>query len=139
MSGWWQTVLGVLAGLSLVYLVLLALLWRYARRHPGTVSMRDALRLLPDLVRLLRRLAADKTIPTGVRVRLVLLLVYLASPIDLVPDFLPVIGYADDAVVVALVLRSVVRHAGRDALARHWPGTPPGLILIEQLAGLTRT
>ncbi len=50
MSGWWQTVLGVLAGLSLVYFVLLALLWRYARRHPDTVSMRDALRLLPDLV-----------------------------------------------------------------------------------------
>lgn len=60
-SGWWQTVLGVLA----VWLVLLGLLWRYARRHPDTVSMRDALRLLPDLVRLLRRLAADKTIPPG--------------------------------------------------------------------------
>lgn len=86
MSGWWQTVLGVLAGLVLVYLVLLALLWRYARRHPDTVSGRDALRLLPDLVRLLRRLAADQRLPTGVRVRLVLLLVYLASPIDLVPD-----------------------------------------------------
>lgn len=48
-----------------------------------------------------------------------LLRIYLASPIDLVPDFLPVIGYADDAVVVALVLRSVVRRAGREALARH--------------------
>ncbi len=139
MSGWWQTALGVLAGLVLIYAVLLALLWRYARRHPDTVSMRDALRLLPDLVRLLRRLAADRTIPAGVRVRLVLLLVYLASPIDLVPDFLPVIGYADDAVVVALVLRSVVRRAGREALTRHWPGTPQGLTLIEQLAGLTRT
>ncbi|MEO5745680.1 MAG: hypothetical protein ABIQ53_13975 [Terracoccus sp.] len=65
----------------LVYLFFLALLWRYARRHPDTVSMRDALRVLPDLVRLLRRLAADKTVPSGVWVRLVLLLVYLASPI----------------------------------------------------------
>ncbi len=64
MSGWWQTVLGVLAGLGLVYLVLLGLLWRYARRHPDTVSLRDALRLLPDLVGLLRRLAADHTLPT---------------------------------------------------------------------------
>lgn len=139
MNGWWQTVLGVMAGLVLAYVVLLALLWRYARRHPDTVSMRDALRLLPDLVRLFRRLAADKTMPTGVRVRLVLLLVYLGSPIDLVPDFLPVIGYADDAVVVALVLRSVVRRSGREALARHWPGTAQGLTLIEQLAGITRT
>ncbi len=123
----------------LVYVVLLALLWRYARAHPDTVSMRDALRLLPDLVRLIRRLAADKTVPTGVRVRLVLLLVYLVSPIDLVPDFIPVIGYADDAVVVALVLRSVTRRAGPDALARHWPGTPQGLQLVEQLAGVPPT
>lgn len=67
-----------------------------------------------------------------------MLLVYLASPIDLVPDFLPVVGYADDAVVVALVLRSVVRSAGVDALARHWPGTPSGLAVIEQLAGIKR-
>jgi len=125
--------------LVLVYVVLLALLWRYARAHPDTVSMRDALRLLPDLVRLIRRLAADKTVPTGVRVRLVLLLVYLVSPIDLVPDFIPVIGYADDAVVVALVLRSVTRRAGPDALARHWPGTPQGLQLVEQLAGVPPT
>lgn len=137
MSGGWQAVLGALAGMALTYLVLLALLWRYARAHPDTVSMREALRLLPDLVRLLRRLAADKTLPTGVRLRLVLLLVYLASPIDLVPDFLPVIGYADDAVVVALVLRSVIRRAGREALVRHWPGTSQGLTLVERLAGIT--
>jgi len=133
---WWQTVLGVLAGLVLIYVALLLLLWRYARRHPDTVTMRDALRLLPDLLRLIHRLAADKTVPTGVRVRLVLLLVYLASPVDIIPDFVPVIGYADDAIVVALVLRSVTHHAGPDALDRHWPGTPEGLHLIKRLAGL---
>ena len=98
--------------------------------------MRSALRLLPDLPRLIRRLAADPTVPTGVRVRLALLIVYLASPIDLIPDFIPVIGYADDAVIVALVLRSVTRTAGPDALHRHWPGTPDGLRLIQQLAGV---
>ena len=72
----------------------------------------------------------------GVRVRLALLLVYLLSPIDLVPDFLPVIGYADDVVIVALVLRSVVARAGADAVERHWPGTPEGLQLMLKLAGL---
>lgn len=133
---WWQTLLGALAGLMLVYAVLLALLWRYARRHPDTVTMRDALRLLPDLLRLFRGLAADGTVPTGVRMRLVLLLVYLASPIDVIPDFVPVIGYADDALVVALVLRSVTRRAGPDALDRHWPGTPEGLRAVRRLAGL---
>lgn len=133
---WWQTLLGILAGLVLVYVGLLVLLWQYARRHPDTVTMRDALRLLPDLLRLLRRLAADRSLPTGVRVRLTLLLVYLASPIDIIPDFVPVIGYADDAIVVALALRSVTRRAGPDALDRHWPGTPDGLHLIKRLAGL---
>lgn len=133
---WWQTLLGVLAGLLLIYLLLLAWLWRDSRSHPEAVSMRGALRLLPDLLRLLRRLAADPTLPRAVRVRLVLLLVYLGSPIDLVPDFIPVLGYADDAIAVALVLRSVVRRAGPDALGRHWPGTPEGLRLIQQLAGL---
>lgn len=94
------------------------------------------MRLLPDLLRLVRRLAADPGLPGTLRIRLVMLLIYLASPIDLVPDFIPVLGYADDAIAVALVLRSVVRRAGPDALRRHWPGTPQGLALIQQLAGL---
>ncbi|WP_327434808.1 YkvA family protein [Streptomyces sp. NBC_01236] len=59
--------------------------------------------------------------------------------VDLVPDFIPVLGYADDAIVVAAVLRSVVRHAGPDALARHWPGTPDGLAAVRRLAGLPAT
>ena len=133
---WWRVLVGVLGGLALVYAVLLLLLWRYARAHPEAVSLRDALRLLPDLVRLLRRLVADGSLPRGVRVRVALLAAYLAVPFDLVPDVLPVIGYADDAVVVALVLRSVVRRAGAEALRRHWPGTPEGLALLLRLAGV---
>lgn len=133
---WWQLLLGVVAGLALVYAVLLVLLWGYARAHPDTVGLRDALRLLPDLLRLLRRLLADRTLPAGVRVRVALLVAYLVVPFDLVPDVVPVIGYADDAVVVALVLRSVVRRAGVEALRRHWPGTPEGLSVVLRLAGV---
>jgi uncharacterized membrane protein YkvA (DUF1232 family) len=131
----WESIAAMAGGLLVVYAVLLLLLWGYARRHPETVSMRDALRLLPDLLRLLRRLLADGTLPAGLRIRLALLLAYLLSPIDLVPDFVPVIGYADDAIIVALVLRSVIAHAGQDALHRHWPGSPEGLQLILRLAG----
>lgn len=134
----WETVAGVAAGLLLAYAVLLVLLWIYARRHPETVAMKDALRLLPDLLRMVRRLAADRTLAAGVRVRLVLLLAYLLLPIDLVPDFVPVIGYADDAVIVALVLRSVLKRAGPGALERHWPGSPAGLEIILRAAAPVR-
>jgi uncharacterized membrane protein YkvA (DUF1232 family) len=86
------------------------------------------------VVRLLRRLAADSTLPRGVRIRLWLLLAYLAMPFDLVPDAIPVLGYADDAIVVAVGLRSVTRRAGPAALERHWPGTPDGLAAVRRLA-----
>jgi uncharacterized membrane protein YkvA (DUF1232 family) len=132
---WWDVAIAVIGGVVLIYAVLLVFLAFYARRHPETVRMKEALRLLPDLLTLLRRLAADRTLPRGIRVRLVLLLIYLASPIDLVPDFLPVIGYADDAIIVALALRSVIRKAGNKPLEQHWPGSPAGLSLIQRLAG----
>ncbi|MGH3985547.1 MAG: YkvA family protein [Pseudonocardiaceae bacterium] len=130
---WWQTLLGVLAGLLLLWLLLLLVLWRATPEH---TRLRDALRLLPDVIRLLRRLATDPNLPRGVRIRLWLLLGYLALPIDIVPDFIPVLGYADDAIIVALVLRSVVRRAGPAALTRHWPGTAEGLAAVHRLAKL---
>jgi uncharacterized membrane protein YkvA (DUF1232 family) len=133
---WWETLLGILAGLIGIYLILLLALWIYARRHPETVGFKDALRLLPDLLRVVRRMAADRTVPGSVRIKLALLLAYLLMPLDLVPDFLPVIGYADDVIIVAVALRSVVRSAGPEPLRRHWPGSPAGLAVIERLAGL---
>lgn len=125
--------LGLAGGLLLAWLALIAALWR---SRPGTRDARELLRLLPDVLRLLRRLAGDRTLPTPVRWRLWLLLCYLALPIDLVPDFLPVIGYSDDAVVVVLALRSVTRRAGATALERHWPGTAQGLAAVRTFAGL---
>lgn len=132
-QSWWSLLLGAAAGLLLVWSALLVVLWRH---RPDALGVREALRLLPDLVRLLRRLAADRSLPRGVRVRLWLLLGYLLMPIDLVPDVIPVLGYADDAVVVALALRAVQRAAGPEALERHWPGSPDGLAVVFRLAGL---
>jgi len=132
-SWWWGLLLGIAAGLLLAWAVLIAAL---VVMRPRGGLMRQGLRLLPDVLRLLPRLAADRGLPRGVRVRLALLLAYLASPIDLVPDFIPVVGYADDAIIVAAVLRSVVRHAGVQALERHWPGTRDGLAALCRLAGL---
>ncbi len=98
--------------------------------------MKEAVRILPDTVRLLHRLARDASLSKGIRVRLWLLFGYLAFPIDLIPDFIPVIGYADDAIIVCAVLRSVVRRAGAEVVRRHWPGTPDGLVALWKVAGL---
>jgi len=136
---WWQVLLGMLVGLAGVYVLMLLALWVYARRHPDTVGMRDALRLMPDLLQLIRRLADDPTVPRSVRIKLAILLVYLLFPLDLVPDFVPVIGYGDDVIILALVLRSVIHSAGPGLLRRHWPGTPAGLAVIERLAGVNPT
>jgi len=126
-------VLTIAMGLALTYVVLLGAL---LMTRPRGNLLGEALRLLPDLLRLLRRLAGDAGVPRAARVRLWLLLGYLAIPIDLVPDFVPVLGYADDAIIVSLVLRSVVRHAGAPVVRRHWPGTDDGLAALGRLTGL---
>jgi len=135
---WWQPAVGILGGLLLLWLILIgALLW-VSRGQSEGIRLIDALRLGPDIIRLTRRLAADRTVPRGVRAWLVVLLVYLLSPIDLVPDFIPVIGYADDAIIVALVLRLATRHAGAESIDRHWPGTPQGLAALRSILGLNQ-
>ena len=133
---WWQIVVSIAVGLALIWVVMIVTLLVFARRTGDPARLRDVMRLVPDVVRLIQRLARDDTLPRGVRWRLSALLVYLVLPIDLVPDFIPVIGYADDAVVVALALRSVVRAAGPAAIERHWPGSPEGLRVVERLAGV---
>lgn len=129
----WSTLIAVAVGLGIVWVALLIAL---AAARPKDISVTDALRVLPDIVVLLRRLAADPQLPRGVRVRLLLMLLYLILPIDLVPDFIPVLGYADDAIVVVVALRSAARRAGPDALDKHWPGTPEGLHAVRRLTGL---
>jgi uncharacterized membrane protein YkvA (DUF1232 family) len=126
-------VVSIAIGLVLTYLVLLGAL--LVTRPKGNL-LAEASRLLPDLLRLLRRLAGDAGVPRAARVRLWLLLGYLAIPIDLVPDFVPVLGYADDAIIVSLALRSVVRRAGAPVVRRHWPGTDDGLAVLGRLTGL---
>jgi len=132
---WWDILIALGAGILAGWLALLIALVLIRPKGP---LLAEAMRLLPDLLRLLRRLAADRELPRGVRVRLALLMVYLALPIDLIPDFLPVIGYADDAIIVALVLRGVVRRAGMEAVRAHWPGTESGFAALARLTGLHR-
>jgi uncharacterized membrane protein YkvA (DUF1232 family) len=90
-------------------------------------------RFVPDCVVLVRRLLGDPRVPLRSRLALVALLGYLLCPIDLVPDFVPVAGQFDDAIVLALVLRHVVRAAGHDVIQEHWPGPARSLAVLLRL------
>jgi uncharacterized membrane protein YkvA (DUF1232 family) len=129
----WDLAIGVGSALVVAWAALVIAL---VIVRPRGGLLREALRILPDALRLIRRLAADNTLPRGVRVRLALLLVYLAIPLDLIPDFIPVLGCADDAIIVTAVLRSVVRRAGLPAVRAHWPGSDDGFAALCRLIGL---
>ena len=92
----------VVISLILAWAALIVVL---ALARPDGTTVAGAARLVPDILRLVRRLAGDHAVPRRARLTLWLLVAYLASPVDIVPDFVPVVGYADDAIVVALALR----------------------------------
>ena len=127
---WLELILGFAAALLLSWLALVIAL---AIRRPKGDLLKESLRLLPDLLRLLRRLTTNRNLPTGVRVRVALLFVYLAIPIDVIPDFIPILGYADDAIVVVLVLRGVCRRVSVEDLREAWPGTDDGFAALYRL------
>lgn len=129
---WWLISILVLVGL---WIVTLAYLFVAGRR----VAARELATLLPNLLVLFRGLMGDRRVPRGSKALLGMAIVWVVSPIDLVPEFLPVIGPLDDAVMAALVLRHVIRRAGREVVAEHWRGEPATLELILRVAGLTRT
>lgn len=90
---------------------------------------------IPDCIVLFRRLLGDSRMPRRYRALIVALLGYLALPFDVVPDFIPVAGQLDDAVVVALTLRAILRGGGLEMIEEHWPGPRSSLSLILKLAG----
>ena len=89
---------------------------------------------IPDCIVLFRRLLKDQRVPRRRKLLLAALIGYLAMPIDIVPDFITVAGQLDDAIIVALVLRSVLRAGGPQLLREHWPGPPASLNAISRLA-----
>jgi uncharacterized membrane protein YkvA (DUF1232 family) len=125
-----EIVIALAAGLLLYAAFVLALL---------AAGRRDDARawagVIPDCVVLVKRLLADPRVPRSRKVLLVLLVGYLALPFDLVPDFIPVVGQLDDAIIAGLVLRIVLRGAGPDLIVEHWPGPDPSLRAILRLAG----
>ena len=90
---------------------------------------------VPDCAILCRRLLHDPRVPRARKLALAALVAYLVLPFDLVPDFIPVAGQLDDAVVVALTLRAILRRGGREMIEEHWPGPRSSLALILRVAG----
>ena len=109
-----------------------------ARVPTRRASLAGVVRLVPDCAVLFSRLIRDPRLARRHKIVLLGAGAYLALPFDLVPDFIPVAGQADDAVVVCLALRAVMRGAGAGLLAEHWPGTPQGLEMVERLARTRR-
>jgi uncharacterized membrane protein YkvA (DUF1232 family) len=111
------------------WLLLIAGLFVAGRRN----AAREVATLLPNMVALFRGLVRDPRVPKREKRLLVIAAIWLASPIDLIPEFIPVLGPLDDAVVAALVLRRLVRVAGREVLADHWRGEPAALDRVLRL------
>lgn len=124
----WLIGLAIAAGCVVASWALLLLL---ARRLPPGV-LRDLAAFIPDCVTTVRRLSKDPRVPRRAKVAIVVAGIWVASPIDLIPEFLPVIGPLDDIVVVALALRYAGRQVPREVLLAAWPGDPR---LLERLLG----
>ncbi len=127
---WWQWLLLAATITVAVYGSFIVGLLLAGRREDA----RALARFIPDCLVLVRRLLADDRVPRRAKLLLVALIAYLAMPIDLVPDFIPVAGQLDDAIIVAFVLRHVLRAAGPDLLCQHWPGPDSSLAALTRLA-----
>jgi uncharacterized membrane protein YkvA (DUF1232 family) len=126
-----RTALIALAAVVAVYALAVLVLYLAGRRGDA----RALARFVPDCLVLFKRLLGDPAVPRARKVMLGLLIAYLASPIDLVPDFIPVAGQLDDAILVGLVLRGLVRGGGPEVVRRHWPGPEESLRLVLRLSG----
>jgi len=128
---WWTWLLISLGVVLAIYASFVA--WLVIRgRHEDARALAT---FIPDCIVLVTRLARDPRVPRRRKLLLLALVGYLALPFDLVPDFIPVAGQLDDAIIVAFVLRSFVRTSGVGLIGELWPGPQQSLDLILRLAG----
>jgi uncharacterized membrane protein YkvA (DUF1232 family) len=130
----WRTLLIALAVVAAVWLLAVAVLVVFGKRSQA----REFAAFLPNLVLLFKGLAGDARVPRGSKLLLLVGAVWVASPIDLIPEFIPVAGPLDDAVVAVLILRHILKKAGRDVVADHWRGDPAVLERLLRLTGVNR-
>ena len=124
--------MAIVVGLLLLWAVLVLLFWLL---RPKDVAVRELVRVVPDLLRLLKSVITDSRAPLDVRIVLVGLVAWILSPIDLIPEFIPVIGPLDDVVVAVVALRYTRRRMGVAALRERWRGTADGFELVTRVIG----
>lgn len=127
----WEWALTAVAVLLVAYATLIAWLIRAGRKEDA----RAVVRFVPDCVVLVRRLLSDPRVPRSRRLLLLAFAGYLLMPFDLVPDFIPVAGQLDDAIIAGMVLRIIVRSAGAAVVREHWPGPESSLRVMLRWAG----
>jgi len=115
-----------------VWALAIAALWFFGRK----VAAKQLARAIPDMLALCRALIGDPRVPLGSKLLVGGALIWLLSPIDLVPEFIPVLGPLDDVIVVGLVLRHLIKRAGPEVVQEHWRGDPRVLRTALRLAGL---
>jgi uncharacterized membrane protein YkvA (DUF1232 family) len=130
-----STIVAVVVALVVLWAALLVLFWAL---RPKGVPIHELFVLIPDIVRLLRSLIGDRTAPLDVRLVLVGLVAWILSPIDLIPEFIPVLGPLDDVVVAVVAMRYVRRRVGVADLRRRWSGTDDGFALLLRVIGTDR-
>ena len=128
---WWTWLVVALAVIALVWLALVVALFVAGRREDA----RAIVGFVPDCIVLVGRLMGDARVPRRRKLLLAALVAYLALPVDLVPDFVPVAGQLDDVLVVAFVLRRFLRAGGSELVRELWPGPEHSLRLVFRLAG----
>jgi uncharacterized membrane protein YkvA (DUF1232 family) len=101
--------------------------------------MADAVFMMPNIVKLVTRLLKDPRVPRRAKITLGLAAAYVASPIDLIPEIVPVIGWADDVLILMLAIDSLIERAGEEVVREHWDGPGDLLSLVRDVVALSRS
>lgn len=98
----------------------------------------DAVMMMPNIVKLIARLLKDPRVPRRAKITLGLAAAYVASPIDLIPELIPIVGWADDVLIVMFAIDSLIQRAGPDVVDELWDGPGDLLSLVRDVVGLSR-
>ena len=127
-----ELIIGTIVGLLVLWIASLVLFFVL---RPKDVPVRELLAVIPDVLRLLRSLIRDGAVPADVRLVVIGLIAWILSPIDLIPEFIPVLGPLDDVVVAIVAMRYVRRRVGIADLEARWQGTADGFALLTRVIG----